>query len=304
MTGINFEYLTPPKLIKELNFEEILSKRKEGFVALYNPEDREEIEKTLKRESDPVTKLLEYCAYLELIFCQERNEDVKSLLVMYSTGSDLENLVADRNIKRLVISPADNTVTPPMPAIMETDDDLRYRYILAMNSLSVAGPTSSYKFFAHSADGRVGDVSVVSPPNKPYFLDIYILQNDSETGAASQELIDIVQLALNDESVRPVCDRPTVHSIGIVNYDIQAKIYVAQTAKNSTLLQQARENLNSYIRDQRRIGRSIRKSAIYSVLHISGVEHVEIISPVQDIIIDATQASYCTNIDIQAEVYE
>lgn len=303
MAGINFDYLTAPKLITELSYESILAERKNNFLSLYSDQaKRDEMAKTLLRESEPVTKLLEESAYRELIYRQQRNEDIKSLMVLYSSGTDLENLVADRNIKRLVVSPADNSVNPPLAAVMETDDDLRYRYILAMDGLSVAGPKSSYQFFAKSADGRVGDVSVSSP--EPYLLNVYILQNDSETGAASKELIDIVQLALSDESVRPCCDRPTVQSVEIVNYSIQAKIFVAQTAKNSTLLQQAREDLDLYIKDQRRIGRSIRQSAIYSVLHISGVEHVEIISPSKDIVLNMSQAAYCTNINIQLEAYE
>lgn len=305
MAGINFNQLTPPKLIEDLSFESILAERKSYFLSLYSDEsERAEMAKTIARESEPVTKLLEESAFRELIFRQQRNEDVKALMVMYSSGSDLDHLVIDRNIQRLVVSPADNTVVPPLAAVMETDDDLRYRYILAMDGLSVAGPESSYKFFAHSADGRVGDVSVVSPEATPYLLDIYILQNDSETGSASQELVDIVQAALSDETVRPCCDRPTVHSVNIVNYSVQAVLYVAQTAKNSTLLQQAMDNLNQYVKEQRRIGRSIRLSALYSVLHISGVEHVEITQPAQDVILDQSQAGHCTNINIQLRAYE
>lgn len=305
MAGINFNQLTPPKLINELNFEAILAERKASFLSLYHDAvERAEMAKTLARASEPVTKLLEESAYRELLFRQQRNEDVKALMVMYSSGSDLENLVADRNMQRLVISPMDNAVVPPIPAVMESDDDLRYRYILAMDSLSVAGPSSSYKFFAHSADGRVGDVSVVSPPETPYLLNIYILQNDSETGAASDELINLVQATLSDETVRPCCDRPTVHSVAIVTYSITATLYVAQTAKNSTLLQQASENLNEYVKEQRRIGRSIRLSALYSVLHIAGVEHVEITQPAQDIILDQSKAGHCTDIRIQLEAYE
>ena len=104
MAGINFDYLTPPKLITELSYESILAERKNNFLSLYSDQaKRDEMAKTLLRESEPVTKLLEESAYRELIYRQQRNEDIKSLMVLYSSGTDLENLVADRNIKRLVV---------------------------------------------------------------------------------------------------------------------------------------------------------------------------------------------------------
>ncbi|WP_180183690.1 baseplate J/gp47 family protein [Acinetobacter sp. YH01020] len=305
MAGINFDYLAPPKLIQELDFEKILAERKEYFLSLYSDEkERAKMAKTISRESEPVTKLLQESAYRELIFRQQRNEDVKALLVMYSSGTDLDHLVADRGVQRLTITPADNRVMPPIAEVKESDDDLRYRYILAMDGLSVAGPISAYKYFAHSADGRVGDVSVISPPETPYYLDIFILQNDSETGAASKELIDIVQIALNDDEVRPVCDRPIVKSVSIVEFNIVATLYAPLTANNSVLLQQASANIDAYVKEQRRIGRSIRLSALYSVLHVAGIEHVKIDSPAQDIILDQSQAGHCTSVKIKMEAYE
>lgn len=305
MAGINFDYLAAPKLLQDLDFEEILNERKTYFLSLYTDEnERAEMAKTINRESEPVAKLLQESAYRELIFRQQRNEDVKSLMVMYSSGTDLDNLVADRNIKRLLVVPADFKTVPPVAAVYESDDELRYRYILAMDGLSVAGPTESYKFFAHSADGRVGDVSVISPPDTPYYLDIFILQNDSETGAASAELIGIVQNALNDEKVRPCCDRPTVKSATIVNYRIDATLYAPMTANNSVLLQQANDNINVYVKEQRRLGRSIRLSALYSELHVTGIEHVKIAQPAKDIILSDSQASHCTGITLKMEAYE
>ena len=242
MSLADFSTIAAPELIEELSFETIFAQRKAAFLALYtDAAAKAAMAETLTYESEPVVKLLEESAYRELLFRQQRNTDVKSLLVLYSNDTNLDNLVADRGLKRLTITPATETTA----AVMESDDDLRYRYILAMDGLSVAGPKSAYEFYAQSADGRVGDVSVVSPQvdlanivlenltqqqlidliRTLFYVDIYVLQNDSINGEASAELISIVQAALDDETVRPCCDKAVVHSVTAVNYSISATIF-------------------------------------------------------------------------------
>lgn len=325
MNLADFSGLSAPALIEELDFETVYAERKAAFLALYSDAiEKAEMSKTLERESDPVVKLLQESAYREVLFRQQRNDDVKALLVLYSSGTNLDQLVVDRGLKRLIITPADNTVVPPVDAVYESDQDLKERYLLAMDGLSVAGPVSSYQFYAESADGRVGDVSVVSPQvdldnlvlnnltkdqlieliGNLFYLDIYILQNDSETGVATQELIDIVQVALDDEKVRPCCDKAVVKSVSVVSYNIVATIYAEQTAQAAAVLDMAQENLQNYVAEQKRIGRSIRLSAIYAALHVEGIEHVDITSPAADILMDATQAGHCTDIAITVEAYE
>lgn len=320
MSLADFSTIAAPELIEELSFETIFAQRKASFLALYtDAAAKAAMEETLTYESEPIVKLLEESAYRELLFRQQRNTDVKSLLVLYSSGTNLDNLVADRGLKRLTITPATETTA----AVMESDDDLRYRYILAMDGLSVAGPTSAYEFYAQSADGRVGDVSVVSPQidlanivlenltqqqlidliRTLFYVDIYILQNDSVNGEASAELIGIVQAALDDETVRPCCDKAVVRSVTAVNYSISATIYAEQTAQAASVLEQAQANLAAYVEDQQRIGRSIRRSAIFKALHVDGIEHVEITMPAADILIDQTQAGYCTGVSVTVAAY-
>lgn len=79
-------------------------------------------------------------------------------------------------------------------------------------------------------------------------LDVYITQHDSDDFSASQELIDKVQKALDPEDVRPVGDRPTVHSSTPVTYQIQARLYISQTAENVMLLSVAQERLQKYVK--------------------------------------------------------
>lgn len=294
--SVDFSQLIQPDIIEEIDFEALYTERKEALIQLWLSEEQPSIRQTLTRESEPLVKLVQENCYREMILRNRINQAARALLLAYATKNDLDQLGANFNVKRLVVSPADNSTTPPTEAIMESDDAFRERIQLAFDTLSVAGPEAAYKKFARDADGRVGDVSVVSP--QPAYITLTILQADSLTGAASPELIQIVSNAVTAEDVRPIGDRVTVQSASIVNYVINAKLFIGKDPEAATLLQQAMTNVTAYATKQKRLGRSIRLSAIYAALHINGVNRVELISPLTDVVLTPEQASYCTNISV------
>lgn len=294
--SIDFSQLAPPEIIESLDFESVYAERKIALIELFPDDQKVQISETLERESEPLTKFLQENAYRELVLRNHINTSARALLLAYATQNDLDQVGANFNVVRLVIKPADTTKTPPIAAVMESDDAFRERIQLAFDTLSVAGPEAAYKKFARDADGRVGDVSVVSP--QPAYVTLTILQADSLTGAASPELIQIVANAVTAEDKRPIGDRVTVQSASIVNYAINAKLYIGKDPEAATLLQQAISNVTAYATKQKRLGRSIRLSAIYAALHIDGVNRVELISPAADVVLTPAQASYCTNISV------
>ncbi|WP_038343007.1 baseplate J/gp47 family protein [Acinetobacter sp. A47] len=294
--SVDFSQLAPPDIIESIEYEEILEQRKTDLILKHSEDERAEITAVLQRESEPLTKYLEENAYREVVLRNRINTAARAVLLAFAKGNDLDQVGANYNVKRLVIKPADNSKVPPIPAVMESDEVFRERIQLAFDALSVAGPESAYKKFARDADGRVGDVSVISPA--PCYVTVTILQADSENGAASPELVAIVNRALNKEDVRPVGDRPTVQSAKIVNYSINAKLFIGKDPEAATLLQQAYRNVTAYATKQKRLGRSIRLSAIYAALHIEGVNRVELISPKADVVLTPEQASFCTNIKL------
>lgn len=178
---------------------------------------------------------------------------------------------------------------------MESDTDLRLRTQQAFEGLSVAGPVGAYEYHGRSADGRVADVSVESP--SPACVTITVLSREGD-GTASPELLAIVDKALNAEDVRPVADRVTVQSAEIVQYQIDATLYVYPGPESEPIRQASEQKLQSYISAQHRLGRDIRLSAIYAALHVEGVQRVELASPQADIVLSKSQASNCTEYQI------
>ena len=295
MSTVDFSQLPEPNLIQELDYESIFNERKEKFIALYPATEQNQWRTILNRESDPVVKVLQENAYLELLYRNKCNADARSLLLAYAEGSDLDHLaLTEYGLIRLIVTPADNSVVPPSPAIYESDERLRERCILSFDGMNTAGSANAYRYFTLSADGRVDGIKVKSDETTPCFLDIVITQVDSENGTASEELIQIVQAALDPDTVRPVGDRPTVKSSIATNYQIEAVLYVGKNAEGALLLEAANIRLDKYIKNAQKNGESIYLSAIYAALHVDGIERVQIISPTADLVMDNYHHPYCT----------
>ncbi len=296
MATIDLSQLPRPNVIEALDFETLFSERKERLISLYPEEEREAVRRTLAFESEPIVKILQESAYREMLLRQRVNEAAQAVMVAYAIGNDLEQLGANNNTPRLTIVPADDEAIPPVEEVKESDADYRQRIPAAFEGMSVAGPTGAYEFHAQSADGKVADASAISPA--PAEVTISVLSRDGD-GTASPELLATVSAALNDEAVRPVADRLTVQSAQIVNYQIDATLYVYPGPAIEPIMADAELRLKSYINEQRRLGRDIRLSAIYAALHTQGVQRVELAAPLADVVLDRTQAANCTDYRIR-----
>jgi len=291
MATIDLSQLPAPDVVETLDYEALLAERKATLISLYPEEQQEAIARTLSLESEPIVKLLQENAYRELILRQRINEAAKGVMLPYAMDGDLDQLGANNGIERLTITPADDTTIPPTPAVMESNDDFRARIAAAFEGLSVAGPTGAYEYHAKSADGRVADASAISP--SPAVVTVTVLAREGN-GAAAGDLLAVVNAALNSENVRPVADRVSVQSAEIVNYEIEAEIYLYPGPEAEPVRAAAEAKLAAYVSAQRRLGRDIRLSALYAAMHVEGVQRVSLIKPVADVVLDRTQAAYCT----------
>ena len=296
MATINLSQLPAPKVVEALDFEALLQQRKTRLISLYPAEQQEAITRTLELESEPIVKLLQENAYRELILRQRINEAAKATMVAFASGSDLDQLGVNNGVTRLVRIPADRRALPPTAAVMESDDDFRLRIAQAFEGLSVAGPAGAYEYHARSADGRVADVSAISPA--PAEVVITVLSREGH-GEAAQDLLAIVNAALNDEDVRPVADLVRVQSASIVEYSVDATIWLYPGPEAEPIRAAAEARLAAFVTAQSRLGRDIRQSALFAALHVEGVQRVTLAQPAQDVVLDKTQAGWCTGTQIR-----
>ncbi|HEM8561158.1 TPA: baseplate J/gp47 family protein [Citrobacter farmeri] len=288
MATVDLAQLPPPQIIEVLDFEVILADVKAVMIAAFPEEQQTSVAAALKLESEPLTILAQVIAYRELMLRQRINEGAAACMLSHSVSTDLDNLAGNLNTERLIRLPATETTD----AEMESDTALRLRAQSAFEGLSVAGPTGAYEYFAKSASGKVADAKATSP--SPAVVVVSILSTEGD-GTASDDLIATVNNTLSADDKRPVADRLTVQSAEIVNYEIDALLYLYPGPESEPILSAAEDALRVWLGTQGKIGRDVACSAIMAALHVQGVQRVVLLNPPADIVIDDTQATRCTS---------
>ena len=271
---VDMSQLPAPTIIEALSFEDIFEELLVDFKSKDPTYDA-------LVESDPVIIALECAAYREVLLHNRINEAAKACLLAYAVGTDLDNHAAFYGLTR-----QDG----------ESDDRLRYRTQLAAEALTTAGSEKSYLFHALSADSRVKSASVKSPDPGEVLVTIMSTEDD---GVASQDLIDTVETYLSSEEVRPLTDHVEVQAAEMVEYEINAQVYMYLSPSMSITEQECRDALDRYLAKNSTIGNTIARSGIFDALHTEGVQKVVLTDPDDDVETTKEQAPQCTNITLE-----
>lgn len=285
-TAVDLSRLPAPAVIEELSYEQILADMVARLKTLVP-----EFDATV--ESDPAVKILQVAAYREFLLRARVNDAGRAVMVPYATGADLDNLAALMGVARFLITPAN--ADTGAPAVYESDDDFRRRLVLAPEGYSVAGPEGAYIFHALSAASDVLDASATSPA--PGEVVVTILSRVG-SGTASAALIEAVDDYISDETRRPMTDHVTIRSAAIVEYRIEATIRTYAGPDASIVMAEAQRRVAAYVADNHRLGRDITRSGLFAALHVDGVQNVALTAPAADVVLDRTQASWCTGVAV------
>ncbi|MFS7164563.1 baseplate J/gp47 family protein [Serratia proteamaculans] len=285
MPTIDLSQLPSPEIIEALDFETILTDVKAVMVAAFPADQQASVAAALSLESEPLNVIAQAMAYRELLLRRRINEGAAACMLSHAEGTDLDNLAANLDTERLTITPETDTAD----AVKESDEALRLRAQSAFEGMSVAGPSAAYEYFARSASGKVADARATSPA--PAEVVIAILSTEGD-GTASPELLAAVTTAVNDEEVRPLGDRVTVRSADIVDYLIDAELFLYPGPESEPIINAAMASLRTFLKDNdKKIGRDVARSAISASMHVQGVQRVVLRSPPADLQISDTQAA-------------
>lgn len=287
-TPIDLSSLPAPTIVESLDYAAILQEMVDDLKA-------RDVAFTAIVESDPAFKVLEVCAYREMLIRQRVNDAARGVMLAYATGNDLDQLGAIFSTTRKVLVPAAPTAIPPRLAVMETDTDFRYRVTLALEGLSTAGPQGSYLYHALKVAG-VKHATIVGPPTVSPGNVLVTVLGLTGNGAPSATVISNVTQALNAESVRPLTDAVTVQAASIQSYTITATIFTFPGPDSEVVMQEARDSAQAFATQNHKVGNDINRSAIFAALHVDGVQKVTLTSPSADITCNHTQAPFCTAI--------
>jgi phage-related baseplate assembly protein len=277
-TTIDMSKIPPPAIVEALDFEVIFQSLLTNFQTLC-PDWQAQV------ESDPVMKLLELAAYREMLLRARINDTAHACMLAYASGTDLDNLAALLNVKRLYL--ADGTPEP--------DTRLRKRAQMSLEGLTVAGSKGSYEFHVLSSSLLVKDVAVDSP--MPGKVRVTVLST-TDGGNADAALLQIVNDYLSADTLRPLTDEVLVQAVQMVDFRVEASLHLFPGPSSATVITAARQALDNYLSESSKIGYDITLSGIYAALHQPGVRLVTLLSPAADLLISELQCARCTSITI------
>lgn len=256
-------------IIQKLSYEEIFSRMKEELVKSF----------TALVESDPAMKVLEVAAWRELLLRQRINEAVKSNLLKFAMGEDLDNLAEFYGVER---------------EKEEDDERFRKRVKAKIKGWSTGGSKEYYRYHALSADSRVQDALVESPT--PGKVQISILSTQlSTTGMVSEELLEIVKKQVIRDDIRVLTDTVTVIGCNITEIDIHSRVSVSPVISEEEIKKQFIKKFEL----AKRLGWSVTRSWIIANLFVDGVENVELIEPKEDVVVPGNECAALRNLKVE-----
>ncbi len=277
MSAFNLAKLPLPVSIRTVDYEANFTALLEQFKKLTPDYDA-------YLESDPVIKTFEACAYLLTLKDQERNDQIKAVLIAFAKGADLDNLGA-----LLAETRQEN----------EEDKRFRVRILTALDKVSTAGVARAYEALSLEADTRVSDVKAYDDIAQPAKAFVTIQSNASDNGEADSNLITVVTNYLNHEDRKPLGAQVIVNSVQVLNYTIDAVVKFERSADIETVKKHMLNAINELVAQKHRIGATVALSEIYAKLNIEGVAVVEQLNePKVNIKAGKHQTPYCTAINI------
>lgn len=245
---INVENLPTPDALTIPTYDELLAENIALFKSLHTDWE--------PHPSDENSMLLEAQAYRELMLYQQFNNKIKSLLLLYAKGSDLDGKAGDFNQERL-----DG----------ETDEAFLERVLMSWDGYSTAGALGSYEYHARSVSSRIQSVQAYSPEKGKIHVAIATFTKDEDGLLLSlDDVLPQVELKLSDKKMRPVAERCS----SFIAKDNHETICADITIENETEIKAIAETIQTNFALNLTVGTSLPYSKLIKYLEVDGVHKV------------------------------
>ena len=291
--SLEFPNLPEPSIIDKSTFEAIVKRKIDKFKAEF-PDYNNIV------EGDPVWEMAEMSAYDELNLRQQMNNGYRQTLILYATGTNLDNLVFNIGLTRTVKQEAvyDENGLLVTPERLETDDQLRRRYLLAWHALGL-GTLGWYSFHALNSDPNVKDAYPKRTADGT--VTVYIQSEGENGGVPDAALLKTVTDYLNILRRRVLCDTLIIAGITTVTYQIEATISVPNELDKASILAMVKAEAESFAAENEVIGRDIPLSRFYAVLSPEGVNGVTLNQPTASLTTTDSQVPVASSVAITLE---
>lgn len=265
---VDLTSLPAPAMIATVDAEAIIARMAASFTSWALDEYGVDVTGIVSLEGEPIAVQMQFYAFQEAQMRAAFNDVLKSNLLAFAGGSDLDHIAADHGVTRLV---------------GETDSALRSRVVLADQGNSAAGPEEWYEFHAQSASIEVADVAVYKTGSGPE-IEVAVLST-AEGGIPSSELLAIVRAVVTSPSVRSINDIVSVVAATKTVVNVTADVWLLPETPLS-VFDGLEAMLRAALTAEGGIGRDINRSWLQAKLMVPGVANVEVASPLADVIMD------------------
>lgn len=262
-------------VLEDIDAETILGLRMlrlKELWAVYDPPSAAQYD-VENLEFDPIKINQEACTFFEIMLRDRVNQAARSITLAYAIGTDLD-AIASRypgGVPRL-----EN----------EGDDRYRRRIWLSPNTLSPHGTAEAYEYWALTAVPELRDVTAIKSVLYDYYPTILItclVGPELDSPSPTQEQLMQVRAYIQNLSRQGLTDVISVDGPKIIEtkYNIGVWLY-PNTAPEQALIS-IKTNLEKLIESQYWLGHDHTLMAINAVCAISGVHHVDILEPTNNI---------------------
>jgi phage-related baseplate assembly protein len=268
--------LQPMIVLEKLDVETTLEARMARLKQLwasYDPPSAAQYD-VENLEFDPIKINQEVCSYFELLLRDRVNQAARSVTLAYAIGTDLD-AIASRypgGVPRLE---------------GESDDRYRRRIWLSPNTLSPHGTAEAYEYWALTALPELRDVTAIRSVQHDYYPTILItclLQPPSDPAPSDEQLVRI-RAYIQSEARMGLTDVISVNppKVRDINYNVALWLYPGTMPEPALI--KIKENLTKLAEDQYWLGHDHSLMAINAACAFSGVHHIEVVEPTEDIFV-------------------
>ncbi|WP_243032915.1 baseplate J/gp47 family protein [Vibrio cincinnatiensis] len=322
-----------PKAFQEPDFETLLSEYIDFAVEHCAASDKEKaayLQEALTNDSELLAQVLQALALKYIADTREKNYWALQMFRKFVTETEMVDLLAMQyNLKRQVLQVKDDSVFPPKPAVLESNDDLLQRFDLAPYQFHTTGTRLGYRFHALTLDERPAikieseeDAVVVryefpkavqpalvkdaqarmTEPNSGK-VSVAILSRETANGVPSAALLERASKYLNRDDIAQESDEITTKAARLKPYKINVVLYTGANPNNHITQAQAQKTAAEFAERKHRFEEVIDVEEIGHEFYKLGVKRVKVLEPAADVVCQWDEAPYCSEviIDVRAE---
>ncbi|WP_158161237.1 baseplate J/gp47 family protein [Grimontia hollisae] len=323
--------MTVPNAFQTPEFETLLNEYVQyvlAYVGEKKPELKEQIEEALSNEGELLAQVVQALMLKRIAEIREQNHQALQMFRKFVTDSDMVDLLAlQYGLKRQVMQAGDDSVFPPKPPVMESDESVLQRFDLAPYQFHTTGTRAGYKFHALTLDERPTIMMESLPdelvmrftfPNltrpmpikdaSPKMLEpnsgrvcVAILSRESDDGTASAALLERARRYLNRDDIAQETDDVTTKSAVPVPYRIVVDAYTGADPGNHITQQQAMDAAQAFADKVHRLGGIVDREEVAHVMYELGAKRAKVREPANDVFCEWDQAPYCTEVVINVQ---